>query len=42
MFMKTLISAAQEKEENVSLVARPGNVHGKERRASGCNGIPGV
>lgn len=29
MFMKTFISAAQEKENSVSRVDQPGNFHGK-------------
>lgn len=35
MFMKTFISAAQEKETSVSRVVQPGSVHGKEACLSG-------
>lgn len=35
MFMKTFISAAQEKENSVSRMVQPGSVHGKEACLSG-------
>lgn len=41
MFMKTFISAAQEKENGVGRVVQPGSIHG-ERLASRDSGIPEV
>lgn len=35
MFMKTFISAAQEKENGVGRVVQPGSVHGREACLSG-------